>query len=180
MNGGKEVLIFHSPVLITIQSAEGQFAEWATFSVKNDENVFSSSEMFLRSTRRARWNAVCPKCFSMRLNSVTKIRFNTFASSFMALAKRVIRNFVRWSNVSKICVKPVEQFSKLISKAMSSKTKFIVSCVKLRHSIDRSIERKVSMCLGISSGVLARRFAHGCEKKRDARGRDDPTGRFSF
>ena len=34
MNNGKEVLIFHSPVLITIQFVEGEITHWSNFSVR--------------------------------------------------------------------------------------------------------------------------------------------------
>jgi hypothetical protein len=33
MNDGKEILIFHSPVLMTLQSVEGEIAHWANYSV---------------------------------------------------------------------------------------------------------------------------------------------------
>ncbi len=33
MNNGKEILIFHSPVLITIQFVEGEITHWSNFSV---------------------------------------------------------------------------------------------------------------------------------------------------
>jgi hypothetical protein len=33
MNDGKEILILHSPVLMTMQSIEGEMIHWANFSV---------------------------------------------------------------------------------------------------------------------------------------------------
>lgn len=46
MNDGKEILIFHSPVLMTIQSVEGESTHWANFSVcknrKNELNEYNN------------------------------------------------------------------------------------------------------------------------------------------
>jgi hypothetical protein len=33
MNDGKEIIIFHSPVLMTLQSVEAEPVHWATYSV---------------------------------------------------------------------------------------------------------------------------------------------------
>jgi len=33
MNNGRDILIFHSPILMTIQSAEGELSHWSNFSV---------------------------------------------------------------------------------------------------------------------------------------------------
>jgi hypothetical protein len=33
MNSGREILIFHSPILMTIQAVEGEITHWSNFSV---------------------------------------------------------------------------------------------------------------------------------------------------
>jgi hypothetical protein len=33
MNNGREILIFHSPILMTIQAIEGEITHWSNFSV---------------------------------------------------------------------------------------------------------------------------------------------------
>lgn len=51
MNNGREILIFHSPVLITIQFVEGEITHWSNFSVGEycllfiDHSVFFSISM---------------------------------------------------------------------------------------------------------------------------------------
>jgi len=63
MNGGKEVLIFHSPVLMTIQSAEGDFGEWSNFSYESRTLKRGLPEMFFNEIKFGDKDPVQHLCF---------------------------------------------------------------------------------------------------------------------